>query len=144
MTMKPSRKGDLRKEEDQECVPAHREKQKVASKDHEAALGPIDQKGKPTRQVKSIHPIPVTSAKERTKVAGAKEKEKQRTRATRERPTKALRKGNQKDSAKSASSTLDQANASPGAYEATTPDWDEWHEDSYFADQRSKMELRRI
>ncbi|OLP84291.1 hypothetical protein AK812_SmicGene34859 [Symbiodinium microadriaticum] len=45
------------------------------------------------------------------------------------------KKGKQKDSSKAASSTGDQSNASPGAYEATAPDWDEWHEDNCYAGQ---------
>ena len=48
---------------------------------------------------------------------------------------KGAKKGKQKDSSKAASSTGDQSNASPGAYEATAPDWDEWHEDNCYAGQ---------
>ena len=85
----------------------------------------IAQNGEPTRQtVKSIHPIPVTTAKE---------KERERTKVTNGKPLKGAKKGKQKDSGKAASSTRDHANASPEPYEATVPDWDEWY--SYYADQ---------
>ena len=78
----------FREAEDQECVPARREEQKVANKDHEAASGPIAQKGEPTKQtVKSIHPMPVTTVKEKekegTKVVKAKEKVKEKKRRQR-------------------------------------------------------------
>ena len=93
------------------------------SKDDEDVSGPIAQKGEPTGQtVKRIHPNPATAVKERILVARAKEKK--RTKVTKESPL----------TAEAASSTGDQANASPGAYEAAVPDWVEWHEDSYYAD----------
>ena len=85
-------------------------------KDQEVVSGPIAQTGELTGQTfKSIHPIPVVTVreteKERKKVAGAKEKE--RTQVTKGRPLKGAKKGKQADSAKAASSTEDQANASP-------------------------------
>ena len=84
----------------------------MASKDHKAASGL-----EPTRQTaKSIHPIPATTVqeeeKERTKVARAKEKEK--AKSDKGKSCKGAVKGKQKDSAKAASSTGGQANASTG------------------------------
>ena len=48
---------------------------------------------------------------------------------------KGAKKGQGKYLANPTSSTTDQANASPGAYEVTaTPGWDDWQEDSHYVD----------
>ena len=128
MTMKPSCQGGSRKEGDQECVPAQREEQKVVkiTKSFQALSRQTD---------KSIHAISVTTVKEMERTWVARAKEKERTKKTVQSLFKELRKESRGIRLKAASSTGDQANASPGAYEATTPDRHEWHEDSYYADQ---------
>ena len=82
-------RGDLNVAKDPVRIPVPREEQKAASKDHEAVSGAIVPKGEPTRQtVKSIHPIPVTTAKDKEKerIQVARAKEKERTRVTKESP----------------------------------------------------------
>ena len=55
MTMKPSRLGDLRKEEDQECVPAHRGKAKGGKQRSRGGSRPYRPKGK-ANQAGQEHP----------------------------------------------------------------------------------------
>ena len=93
-------------------------------------------KGRANQAYGQEHPSdPSCYGKGKGKDKGGKGKGKGKHKGDKGKSLKGAIKGKQKDSAKAASSSGDQANASPEACEASTPGWDEWHEDSYYADQ---------